>query len=240
VSSSTRDEETLNESTQGPVVLVHGLGGSSTRTWEHHGWFDLIRDAGREPLGIDLLGHGEAPKPHDPSAYAALADHVLAQLPPEPVDAIGFSLGARTLLEVALAAPGRIARLVLTGVGANLFAPREESRSIVDAIAGTGDPTDPFVRYFADLANESSVDRDALRALIECERAPLRSEALSAVDLPVLVLLGDGDFAGPADPLTDALPNVEFAELRRCDHFATPRSMECIEQALRFVDANPF
>lgn len=230
----------MSDTSQRQVVLVHGLGGSSTRTWEHHGWFDLIRDAGRQPVGIDLLGHGDAPKPHEPAAYAGLADYLLEQLPPEPVDAIGFSLGARTLLEVALAAPGRIARLVLTGVGANLFAPREDASSIVGAIQGEGDPTDPFVRYFADLANDPSVDREALRALVQCKRDSLSADALGAVDIPVLVLLGDGDFAGPADPLTEALPNVAFAELRRCDHFATPRSMECIERALQFVDANPF
>ena len=47
-------------------------------------------------LAIDLLGHGDADKPHDPEAYEQLEALVAAQLPDEPVDIIGFSLGAAT------------------------------------------------------------------------------------------------------------------------------------------------
>ncbi len=68
----------------------------------------------------------------------------------------------------------------------------------------------------------------------------LTPERLARVTMPVLVLLGDDDFAGPADPLVDALANVSFSELKRCDHFATPRSMQCLDEALAFVDAAPF
>ena len=66
------------------------------------------------------------------------------------------------------------------------------------------------------------------------------AEQLAPVTMPVLVLLGDNDFAGPADPLIEALADARFAELRRCDHFATPRSMQCIDEALGFLDALPF
>ena len=45
-------------------------------------------------IAIDLLGHGTADKPHDPDAYADLEGYVLDRFPDEPVDAIGFSLGA--------------------------------------------------------------------------------------------------------------------------------------------------
>ena len=55
-----------------PVVLVHGFATSSARTWGDNGWLDLLADAGREVIPIDLLGHGEADKPHDPAAYADL------------------------------------------------------------------------------------------------------------------------------------------------------------------------
>ena len=71
-----------------PVVLVHGLGGSAATTWQSNGWMDLIADAGRPPVGIDLLGHGLADKPHDPEAYVDMHRLVLDQLGDEPVDAI--------------------------------------------------------------------------------------------------------------------------------------------------------
>lgn len=223
-----------------PVVLVHGLGGSAADTWQSNGWMDLIQDAGRPALGIDLLGHGTADKPHDPEAYNDMHQHVLDALPDEPVDAIGFSLGAMTLLRCAIEAPERFSRLVLTGVGKNLFESGDHHKDIVDAIDGKGDPTDPFSRYFADLASNPDSDSDALRALMQRDAKRLTPADLVPVTMPVLVLLGDNDFAGPADPLVDALPDARFVELRRCDHFATPRSMQCLEEALAFVDAAPF
>ena len=60
-----------------PVVMVHGWGGSFLRTWQEPGWEALLADAGRDVIGVDLLGHGTADKPHDPEAYADLtpADH---------------------------------------------------------------------------------------------------------------------------------------------------------------------
>jgi pimeloyl-ACP methyl ester carboxylesterase len=104
-----------------PVVLVHGWGGSFAYTWEASGFTELLRDAGRPVIGVDLLGHGEAPKPHDPAEYADLTRRVLDAIPDEPVDAIGFSLGAITLLRIAIDQPHRFSHLVLAGIGATLF-----------------------------------------------------------------------------------------------------------------------
>ena len=42
-----------------PVVLVHGWGGSFATTWQDNGFTELLRDAGREVIGVDLLGHGD-------------------------------------------------------------------------------------------------------------------------------------------------------------------------------------
>jgi len=222
------------------VVLLHGLGGSAADTWQGNGWIDLITDAGRPALGIDLLGHGSAPKPHDPTAYQAMHQHVIDQLPDTPVDAIGFSLGAMTLLRCAIEAPERFARLVLTGIGGNVFEPSEHHQKIVDAIDGVGDPNDPFTRYFADLAGNPDADPEALKALVTSGGKRLTPTDVQAITVPVLVLLGDGDFNRPAAPLVDALANATFSELKRCDHFATPRSMQCLNEALAFVDASPF
>ena len=85
-----------------PVVLVHGLATSSARTWGDNGWLDLLADAGRTALPLDLMGHGTAPRPTDPAAYDRFEDDLLERFPAEPVDAIGFSHGARTLLTIAI------------------------------------------------------------------------------------------------------------------------------------------
>jgi pimeloyl-ACP methyl ester carboxylesterase len=220
-----------------PVVLLHGFATSSARTWGDNGWLDLLGDVGRQALAIDLLGHGTAEKPHDPAAYEAMEALVLAQLPDEPVDGIGFSLGARVLLTLASEHPERFNRLVLTGVGANLLR-TEGSDLILRAIEGDGDPTNPVVQYFAGLAQHPDVDRAALAACLRSPRPALTPERLSAVQLPVLVVIGDMDFAGPGEPLAEALPHAELVTLRNVDHFATPKDFGCIDAALDFLGAS--
>jgi pimeloyl-ACP methyl ester carboxylesterase len=219
-----------------PVLLVHGFATSAERTWRDNGWVDLLQDAGRDVIAPDLLGHGAADKPHDPAAYDGLEDGVRATMPDEPVDAIGFSLGARVLLTLASQDPARFDRIVVAGVGANLFT-TEGGSVVADAIAGRGDPTNPVVQYFAGLAAEPGSDREALAACISRPRPALSVDQLARIDRPVLVVLGDQDFAGPADPLVDALPNVSFRPLRGVDHFATPKDFGFIDAALEFLDA---
>jgi pimeloyl-ACP methyl ester carboxylesterase len=63
----------------------------------------------------------------------------------------------------------------------------------------------------------------------------LDADRLGRVSGPVLVILGDRDFAGPADPLVAALPDVEFVGLAGVDHFATPKDFRAIDAALRFL-----
>jgi pimeloyl-ACP methyl ester carboxylesterase len=218
------------------VALVHGFATDSARTWGDNGWLDLLGDVGRDPRAIDLLGHGTAAKPHEPDAYAEMEALVAAQLPDEPVDAIGFSLGARVLLTIACDHPERFERLVLTGVGANLLR-TEGSDLILRAIEGDGDPTNPVVQYFAGLAEQPGVDRDALAACLRSPRPVLTPERLATVQVPVLVIIGDKDFAGPGEPLVEALPTARLVTLRNVDHFATPKDFGCIDAALDFLDA---
>jgi pimeloyl-ACP methyl ester carboxylesterase len=222
-----------------PVLLLHGFATSAARTWGENGWLDLLRDTGRMVVAPDLLGHGTAPKPHDPAAYGEMRSLVADALPDGPVDGVGFSLGARTLLELAVEKPGRFRRLVLSGVGANLFR-SEGSGVIVSALRGEGDPANPVVRYFTGLAAHPDADPLALAALMEAGHDPLTPADLAAVTCPTLVVLGDADFAGPADPLVDALPDARLVTLARTDHFATPKSFRFIDAALDFLsDGQP-
>ena len=224
-----------------PIVLVHGWGGSFHTTWEQSGFTALLADAGRPVIGVDLLGHGNAPKPHDPAAYGDLTERVLAELPGRPVDAVGFSLGALTLLRAATADPTRFRRLVLAGIGRNVFERDDAATaSIVAAIENGGDTDDNRARLFAQYAHQPDNDPVALAAIMRREPGPqLGPGDLAAVDLPVLVAVGDQDFVLPADGLVDALPDARLVTLRRTDHFATPESFDFIDATLEFLDAVP-
>lgn len=223
-----------------PVVLVHGWGGSFESTWQANGFTELLREAGRTVVGIDLLGHGSAPKPHDPSAYDDLTARVFEAWPEGHADAIGFSLGAITLLRLAMVEPHRFNRLVLAGIGESLFA-TDDSRTlrIVAALEGHGDPDDNLARMFVQYAGQPGNDIVALTVVMNRGRSPIIPEMLATVTCPTLVVVGDRDFAGPGQPLVDALPNATLRTLRNVDHFATPESFGFIDAALEFLDAVP-
>jgi pimeloyl-ACP methyl ester carboxylesterase len=67
------------------------------------------------------------------------------------------------------------------------------------------------------------------------EPPTLRPEQLASVTNPVLVAIGDRDFAGPADRLVAAFPEGTLAVLRNTDHFATPSSFAFIDAMLDFL-----
>ena len=221
-----------------PVVLVHGFATSAARTWGDNGWLDILGDVGREALAPDLLGHATADRPTDPAAYDALEDDLLRRLPVEPVDAVGFSLGARTLLTLASDRPERFHSLVVAGVGANLFRDDATSDVIAAAVEGAAPADDPVARYFATLAEAPDQDPAALAALMRRPNPrPLPAEGLARITCPVLVVLGDQDFAGPAEPLLERLPHARLVTLRGVDHFATPKNFGFIDAVLAFLDA---
>ena len=222
-----------------PVVLVHGWGGSFDTTWARSGFADLLQDAGRTVIGVDLLGHGDAPKPHDPEAYRDLTERIYAEIGPSPVDAVGFSLGALTLLRAASQKPDRFNRLVLAGIGQNVFERDDAMRQrIVRAIEGEGDPDDNLARLFSQYAHQPGNDPEALAAIMR--RNPpeeFTERSLAAITHPTLIAVGEHDFVMPADHLVASLPNASLAVLRRTDHFATPESFAFIDAALEFLDA---
>lgn len=218
------------------VLLVHGWGGSFRATWEEPGITALLEDAGHRVIGVDLLGHGEAPRPHDPEAYADLTQRVRESLPDHPVAAVGFSLGAMTLLRLAVAEPHRFSRLVLAGIGDQVLHPEDSTSKIVAALRG-GDPGDDrTVGLFVQYARRPDNDPLALAAVMERPRAaPLTREDLARIDIEVLVVVGDQDFVGEGRELVAAFARGRHRLLARTDHFATPGSFGFIDAMLDFL-----
>ena len=233
-----------------PVVLVHGWGGSYVATWRSSGFADLLEDAGRQVIGVDLLGHGSAPKPHDPEAYTDLTARILDAAPEEPSDYVGFSLGAITLLQMAIAHPERFSRLVLVGIGRNVLDEDNASshQLIIDALEGKPtasendadddhQPGDNIARLFVQYAEQPDNDRIALTAVMKRPRAPFTLADLGRVTCPILIVIGDQDFAGPGEPLAAAFPHAKLVTLRNVDHFATTENFGFFDAALEFLDA---
>ncbi|WP_419841276.1 alpha/beta fold hydrolase [Candidatus Poriferisodalis sp.] len=224
-----------------PVLLLHGFTGSVAGTWQPTGIMDLLSDAGREVIAWDLPGHGSAPKHHDPAAYtdmeAELVERLASHAGEQVVDGVGFSMGARTLLVMAAMAPERFGRLVVSGVGQNLFErDQAQAERIARGVAGKSAPADVHAQTFARYASEPDQDGRALAAFMRRKHAPLGPPEFARITHPVRVVLGTEDFAGPADPLLDALADASFTELRRCDHFATPKNFGFIDAVMEHLE----
>ncbi|MEM9039832.1 MAG: alpha/beta hydrolase [Actinomycetota bacterium] len=231
-------------STPSSVVLVHGWAGSFEETWQSTGFSLLVEEGGKEVIGVDLLGHGTAPKPQHPEAYADLTGRVVDALPDSPVSGIGFSLGALTLLRTAIRHPERFGRLVLAGIGRNVF-DRDHSNATelaegLEALVN-GAPEESLsqsVRTFARYAQQPGKDLAALAAVMRRPPAgDIEPEHLAAITCPVLVVVGEDDFVHPGDELAAAFPDGRVVTLPRTDHFATPESFGFFDAALDFVGA---
>ncbi len=217
--------------------MVHGFASSFERNWREPGWVDVLEEEGHTVIGVDLLGHGDAPKPTEPEAYRDLDRGVEAVLPEDgPVDAVGFSMGGQLLLRVASRMPERFRRLAIGGVGDNVFSgsTSEEAASAIEA----GRPEETgheAMGAFARFAQAPGNDPAALAACMRRPQEPITEEELSQVKVPVLVVLGDRDFAGPADRLMAALPDARLVSLAGADHFGTPKDFRFIDAVVEFL-----
>ncbi len=221
---------------------MHGFASSAEHNWRQPGWLDLLTDAGRETIAVDLLGHGQAPRPTSPADYAVVEERVAGAIAEcEPVDAIGFSAGAHVLLYLAADNPARFRRLALLGVGPSVFDRGPDgplaAEAIIAALEGDADLTNRHGLVLRRLADGQGLDRAALVAFLRRPQPPLALADLARVACPVLVVLGDKDPAGPGDRLVAAFPDARLVTLRGVDHFGTPADVRCMEAVLDFVDA---
>jgi|TARA_B100001939_G_scaffold20045_1_gene16477 pimeloyl-ACP methyl ester carboxylesterase len=222
------------------ILFVHGLATSGARTWGENGWLDLVQDANRESIVTDLPGHGANYNTASDMTYEKCYESVLSSISTPPLDAIGFSLGARILLTIASRKPDTFRKLVLSGIGDNLFSiDKTRYKNIRDGIEGNPNPSNPESRYFNQLSEADDINRLAIQELINSPQLPLAVDQLREVNCPVLVVIGENDFAAPATELLDSLPNATYLELKGVDHFATPKNFTFMETALKFIDAEP-
>jgi pimeloyl-ACP methyl ester carboxylesterase len=221
---------------QPPVVLVHGFASSSEHGWRATGWVDLLQEAGRRVITVDLPGHGAARRSHDPDDYANAAEEVAGAFEGDaPVDAVGFSAGAHILAECAVRSPSLFRRLALLGVGLDLMRPRADATDELAEAVLTVDAVDPRARVFRAIAESAGNDPATLSAFLRRPVHTLTSRDLALVSCPVLIVVGDRDPAGPADELVDAFPDARLQRIRGADHFSTQGDVRVMDAVLGFL-----
>jgi pimeloyl-ACP methyl ester carboxylesterase len=217
------------------LVLLHGFGSSFDHNWQQTGWVDILADFGVTVPAIDLPAHGSSPPLTDPADYAHVDEEVRNALPADGLIAgVGFSAGAELLLRLAVAEPERFDRIVLLGLGDNAFDSGDPA-ALVMALESSDEPEDVRARTFRRLARSAGNDPKALSAFLRRPRRSLTEADLSKISCPVLVVLGDRDWVGPADRLMAALPSASLVPLAGVDHFATPSDFGAIDATVKFL-----
>jgi pimeloyl-ACP methyl ester carboxylesterase len=217
------------------VLLLHGLASSARHGWADHGWIDLLESAGRRPLAVDLPGHGAAAKPHDPAAYATVEQDILAWLDGRegtggqaPVDAVGFSAGGQVLLRMAAASPAAFRRIAILGVGHLALA---GGQAAGDPLPGANGAAEVIAR----LARQPGNDPEAVSAFASRPAEPLTPALLGMVTAQTLIVVGDQDFSGSADPVAARIPGAHTLTVRGLDHFAMPGDRRVMRAVLSFI-----
>lgn len=228
--------------TSSTVLLVHGLASSATNSWVRFGWITELEKSGWEVIAPDLTGHGDAPKPKDPEAYANLEEDTFSLVENCPkVAGVGFSLGARIVLGIEVNHPGTFERIVVGGVGANLLV-SPPTGALADALESGGFEVEGDPLAFAMLKTMRSANNDPLALAAFLRRPGQRRFQLSdfaTIRCPVLVVVGDEDRGAlPPEPLLEALENATLLVLPGADHFGTMRSHTFLHSALDFLDSD--
>lgn len=223
----------------GPLlVLLHGFTGS-LENWRSH---VKVLSEQYHVLTVDLPGHGQTDAPDDPTRYQmqqTAADLVALreQLDFHPAHLLGYSMGARLALYVAVTYPGQVRSLILES-GSPGLATEAERQARVRSDEGLADRIEQdgiaaFVDYweqiplFASQQNLSADVRLRLREmrLQNCQTGLANSlrgmgtgvqpslwQRLNELNMPVLLLAGalDTKFVGIAQQMYDWIPNARL------------------------------
>lgn len=225
-----------------PVILLHGMAASL------HDWVHLIpalTQAGYRAYALDLLGHGDSPKPHEPqkyrfdALYTHLVDWIESLALNQSPTLIGHSLGGYLSLKYALDHPQAVRGLVLVNpfyahnqispwlrllnrrpaLGARALQLTPER--VIHSIASL-EPTSR--RYFPPQTRSrkaADYKRASPHILHIPNTVPDIFADLPTLKPPTLVIWGEKDLTLRPDSfprLVDALPNARGYAVQWCGH----------------------
>lgn len=238
---STRYDRGAANSGSPPLVLLHGAGGT------HVQWPPEVRFLpGQTVYALDLPGHGQSTGAGR-DTIEAYRDVVLAWVDAMALSRVvvaGMSMGGAIAQALALAAPARLAGLILVGTDARLpVAPAilEGLRRDFDGTARqiaqwvhrrVPDPVmvELYARHL--LAMDPAVVIGDFEA---CNRFDVTAE-VHQIDLPALVIVGQEDRMTPARRsqwLAAQLPHAQLLEVPGAGHSVATEAPAQVVDAIR-------
>lgn len=230
-----------------PLLLLHGFTGAKE---DFADWIDPLADRGFHVVAPDHRGHGASAKPSAEADYslAIFAADALALVDALGWDRfalLGHSMGGMIAQTIALAAPGRLTALVLmdTGHGQVGGVDPELAATAVEIARTRG--MDVLADLQRDLEHELSTPADArvraerpgyiefgerkFRACSPAMYAAMagellgpadRLDALAALDVPTLVVVGEQDvgFIADSERMARTIPGAELVVLPDAGH----------------------
>lgn len=207
-----------------PIILLHGYTDS---------WFSYSRvlpslSSTYHAYTLDQRGHGDSERPKSGYTILDFAADVVAFMDVmglTQATLVGHSMGGLVAQQVALAAPERVARLILVGSATDVRS--EDVLQLQQAVNALDDPVPPeFAREFQASTIYHPVPDDFLdRAVAESSKLPARvwraalagqlavdyAAQVNRIQMPTLVLRGDHDTIFPRaaqDALVAGLTNA--------------------------------
>lgn len=229
-----------------PLLLLHGFTGSAAA------WHPFLPDWSRRfrTVAVDLPGHGRTGAPRDSARYrteAAVDDlcRLMDRLSIGRAAVLGYSMGGRLALSLAMLRPERVAALILESSSPGLASAEErvarvkQDEALADRIEREG--IERFVDYWENLPLFASVKRlpDDVRERLRRGRLANRTHGLAGslrgmgtgvqpswwhrlpeLNVPVQLITGERDakFRGIAERMQRALPDCRLAVVPDAGH----------------------
>ena len=238
-----------------PVVLLHG---AISATGTSFGPLPDMLAQSRQVIAVEQQGHGRTADIDRPLSVQAMADDTLALLASLGIpqaDLFGYSLGAAISLNIITNHPAVVRKAALasvtydkTGLHPDMFSGAEPGET---ANAPGRDLQLPFEQEYRALAPHPE-NWPALLAKVRAMEMPeITPQAISAIDIPILLIIGDSDIVTPEHAVAMfrllgggvlgdlvPIPTAQFAVLPGTSHIGVTKRADMLMTMIPpFLDA---
>lgn len=201
-----------------PTLLLHGFLSHAHMNWVNPSIADVLVSAGAQVIMPDFRGHGQSDQPTNPIYYppdilAHDIEQVVAQLGLSDFDMVGYSLGARTVVRLAIRGL-RARKQVLGGMGLEGVLGAEARRDwFIDAIRRRDQhPPGTFEALVANFLKTTGANAEAAILVMQAQQNTELTD-LQQIATPTLVVCGrDDQDNGSASQLAATLPLATLIE----------------------------